>query len=67
MVKSTESTSVFDTKSAKERSDYVKDNQDKVVMLSGMNFHMLFQIYKAACPKDSRYAEIVKRYTKRKK
>ena len=67
MVKSTESTSVFDTKSAKERSDYVKDNQDKVVMLSGMNFHMLFQIYKAACTKDSRYAEIVKRYTKRKK
>ena len=30
MVKSTESTSVFDTKTAKERSDYVKDNQDKV-------------------------------------
>ncbi len=38
MVKNTESKSVFDTKSAKERSDYVKDNPDKVVMLSGMNF-----------------------------
>ena len=31
MVKSTESTSVFDTKSAKERSDYVKDNQEKEI------------------------------------
>jgi len=65
MVAKTES--VFDTKTAKQRSAYVKDNQDKVTMLSPVNFHMLFQIYKAACKSDPRYNEMVKRYTFKKK
>jgi len=58
-------TGVFVTKTAEERSDYVKDNPG--VMLSGVNFHMLFQIYKAACKNDPKYTEFVKRYTQRKK
>ena len=65
MVAKTES--VFDTKTAKERSDYVKDNQDKVTMLSPVNFHMLFQIYKNTCKSDPKYNEINKRYTHKKK
>ena len=58
-----QSESVFDTKTPKERSDYVKDNPG--VMLSATNFHMLFQIYKAACKNDVQYNEICKRYTKK--
>ena len=65
MVAKTESE--FESKTAKERSDYMKDNQDKVTMLSPVNFHMLFQIYKAACKSDPRYNEFVKRYTSKKK
>ena len=65
MVAKTES--VFESKTAKERSDYIKDNQDKVTMLSPVNFHMLFQIYKAACKGDPRYNEMVKRYSFKKK
>ena len=64
MVKKSEDNSVFTTKTAEERSQFAKDNPG--VMLSGVNFHMLFQIYKAACKNDPKYAEFVKRYTKRK-
>ena len=56
---------VFESKTAKERSDFAKDNPG--VMLSPVNFHMLFQIYKAACKSDPRYNEFVKRYTSKKK
>ena len=58
------SESVFDTKTSKERSDYVKDNPG--VTLSATNFHMLFQIYKAECKDDAKYKEICKRYNKKK-
>ena len=61
-----QSESVFETKTPKERQDWMKDNSDKVVMLSGVNFHMLFQVYKATCTKDAKYKEIVKRYTKKR-
>ena len=49
-----QSESVFETKTPKERQDWMKDNSDKVVMLSGVNFHMLFQVYKATCTKDAK-------------
>jgi len=62
-----QSESVFETKTPKERQDWMKDNSDKVVMLSGVNFHMLFQVYKATCSKDAKYKDICKRYTKKSK
>jgi hypothetical protein len=65
MAKKEQSVSVFDTKTPKERGDYAKDNPG--VMLSPVNFHMLFQIYKAQCEKDAKYKEICKRYTKKSK
>ena len=63
MRKKAQSGSVFDNKTPQERSDYMKDNPG--VMLSATNFHMLFQIYKAACTNDVQYNEICKRYTKK--
>ena len=36
-------------------------------MLSGVNFHMLFQVYKNTCKSDPKYKEYVKRYTKKSK
>ena len=64
MVKKAQSGSVFDSKTSQERSDYMRDNPG--VMLSATNFHMLFQIYKAACKnQDAKYNEICKRYTKK--
>jgi hypothetical protein len=63
MVKKVQSGSVFNNKTPQERSDYMKDNPG--VMLSATNFHMLFQIYKAACRNDAQYNEICKRYTKK--
>ena len=65
MVKKNTDTSVFGTKTAEERGDFVKNNPG--VMLSGVNFHMLFQIYKTACKNDPKYTEFVKRYTKKQK
>ena len=62
-----QSESVFETKTPKERQDWMKDNSDKVVMLSGVNFHMLFQVYKNTCKSDPKYKEYVKRYTKKSK
>ncbi len=56
MVKKAQSGSVFDSKTSQERSDYMRDNPG--VMLSATNFHMLFQIYKAACKNDAKYKEI---------
>ena len=59
------SESVFDTKTPKQRSDYAKDNPG--VMLSPVNFHMLFEVYKNTCKSDSQYKDICKRYTKKSK
>ena len=64
MVAKSES-SVFSTKTAKQRSDFMKENPG--VTLSPVNFHMLFAIYKVACKSDPRYNEMVKRYTSKKK
>ena len=62
MAKKEQSVSVFDTKTPKERSDYMKDNPG--VMLSATNFHMLYQIYKNTCQSDSQYKDLLEEINK---
>jgi len=68
MVKKVQSGGIFDPKSStyktpEQRGEHMQQNPG--VQLSAVNFHMLFQIYKAACTNDVRYNEICKRYTKK--